>query len=458
MKRMFLMFYLLVLFNLGCEETTIYESDPRLFDDAFRGSIVGRVLQSESSALIIVSQVEPIDTATVNSDDGSFIFENLPIGNYDLTITSENYRTMLYRNVVVSGAGTTYLGDIELSTIPDLVSSHYPENNGEIVFNNRYSRLTISIYFTEPMDRESVEAAFSTIPPAEGRFSWNTYSNYPSNIYFECLGGGLYSDPDLGAEITTYSDVNSFTYSLTQKDSYVDTTYFISLSTEAKDTLGNHLRFPLEFTFSTIQSSSTLNGIQTIPYHGDVEVDLLSNEGISILFPRNMDKASVENAVTLEPSKGEVFLWTSSNSVNIYTGGVYLADTTYLVTIDSTAKDLDGISMGNPYSFSFSTEDLKLRKTRPRNAEVFVNLNEEINLYFNSYMILSSVQSSFTITPHVPGQLRYYNNSSKTHMEFNPSQYYLPNTKYTVKIAEGAKDLFGSEFKNDYEFSFVTRP
>lgn len=73
-------------------------------------------------------------------------------------------------------------------------------------------------------------------------------------------------------------------------------------------------------------------------------------------------------------------------------------------------------------------------------------------------MILSSVQSSFTITPHVPGQLRYYNNSSKTHMEFNPSQYYLPNTKYTVKIAEGAKDLFGSEFKNDYEFSFVTRP
>jgi hypothetical protein len=67
------------------------------------------------------------------------------------------------------------------------------------------------------------------------------------------------------------------------------------------DSAGNPLRFPLEFSFSTIQSSSTINGIQTDPFHGDVEVDLIDHNGIQLIYPRNMDQPSTERAVSIKP-------------------------------------------------------------------------------------------------------------------------------------------------------------
>ena len=445
----------MLLFLISCEETTIYETDPRYFNDAFHGSIIGKVLQSESGALVIVSQVQPIDTAEINPLDGSFEIVDLPIGNYDLQIIADNFRIYKLMNVLVTGAGTTYIGEVELLTVPDLVSSYYPENKGEIVYNNRYSRLTISMSFTKPMDRKSVEEAFSTIPATEGIFRWETYSNYPAAIYFSA---NAYSDPDLGAQISTYTNINSFSYIISQKDSFVDTTYSIVLSTEAKDTAGTHLRFPLEYSFSTIQSSSTLNGIQTTPYHGDVDVDLLDNDGMMITFPRNMNKQSVENAISVSPSNGVIFLWPEANSLTVYTGGVYFADTTYYVLIDSTAKDLDGVLMGNPFSFSFSTAPVGLEYTNPRNGQVFVDLDDEIIMRFNTYMIKSSVQNAFTITPSISGSFVYDTYSSRDRIDFVHSQNFQKNTKYTVTISTEAVDLHGSHLKEAYEFSFVTRP
>ena len=94
---------------------------------------VAQVLQKESNARVSVSQVDTVATTNINSEDGSFRIENLPIGNYDLSIEAQNYRIYTQYNVKVEGAGTTYLGQIDLSTVPDLVASHYPEDQGEIV-------------------------------------------------------------------------------------------------------------------------------------------------------------------------------------------------------------------------------------------------------------------------------------------------------------------------------------
>ncbi len=160
----------LVLLFPNCEKNYYYETDPRFFNDAMHGNIVGKVIQTTSKAIAVASQVKPIDSVAINPYDGSFEIKNLPIGNYDLTIKAENYRIYKRCNVMIQGAGTNYIGDVDLSTVPDLVASHYPEDRGEIVYNNRFSRLSISMTFTQPMDRESVEKAFSTDPPTDGIF------------------------------------------------------------------------------------------------------------------------------------------------------------------------------------------------------------------------------------------------------------------------------------------------
>lgn len=454
MKKLILLVSTLFLIT-GCEKN-IYEADPRFFNDAMHGAIVGKVSQTSSEAVITVSQVNPVASTSINSTDGSFALSNLPIGNYDLTIEADDYRIYRLCNVKVEGAGNTYVGEIDLSTVPDLVSSHYPENKQEIVYNNRYSRLTISILFTQPMDRESVEKAFSTVPETEGIFHWGQYSEAPNRIYY-------FDKPedwgyDEGATITTYSKITSMSYQMAQKDCFTDTTYKVILSTEAKDTAGNALRFPLEFSFSTVQSSITQTGIITSPYHGDVYVDLISGSGIQITFPRNMDPVTTEKALSISPASDNIItIWPARNRLTIYTGGVYYAETTYLITIGADAEDLDGVKLGNPFSFSFTTAPVSVNSTYPRNGELFVSADEEIRINFNTYMIKSSVQNAFSITPQVSGYIDWYYNS-KTSLEFVPSQNFTYNTKYTVTIDTQAKDLFGAHLPESYTFSFIIRP
>ena len=252
-----LVFLLVALSVWGCKETIIEYRDsgtpvlPKV-TDAYHGDIVGKIHQLQANAMVIVSQVGPVDSVQVSPSDGSFALRYLQMGNYDLTIRSNNFRIYLRNNVMVQGGGVNYIGEIDLSTIPDLVSSVYPENGAEIVYDWRYGRITISIMFSHPMNRASVEAAFSTDPPSTGVFTWGQYSTSPRT--------SLYADPalnnsgyDPGAVITTYSKVSSMTYSMARNYTYVDTQYTISLTTAAKDTSGNHLRFPLVSTFRTVQ-------------------------------------------------------------------------------------------------------------------------------------------------------------------------------------------------------------
>ncbi len=453
-KTVFTILLITLLFT-ACEQNYYYEADPRFFNDAMHGNIVGKVVQTNSKAVVIASQVDPVDSVYINPSDGSFAIKNLPIGNYDLTIKAKNYRIYKRCNVMIQGGGTTYIGEVDLSTVPDLVASHYPEDRGEVIYNNRYSRLTISMTFTQPMDRESVEEAFSTEPSTEGIFYWGHYSTAPNWIYYGDAMG--YSGLDAGATITTYSKITSFSYQVSQKDSYTDTTYNVTLATTAQDTAGNHLRFPLEFSFRTIQSSSTINGIQTIPYHGDMDVGLISNNGIQITFPRNMEQNSTEKAVHIEPASDIIFIWPQKNILIIYTGGAFRADTKYSITIDSDARDLDGNRLGNPFSFYFTTASVEVSYTSPVNGELFVSTSDEIRITFNTYMVKSSVQNAIAISPYVSGTLNWYDNS-KTTMEFNPSQSLKSNTKYTVTIGTNARDIFGSKLKEPYTFSFITRP
>ena len=434
----------------GCTkvEKIFYKNDPITV-----GSIVGVVVQKDSGAKVMVRQAVPIDSTYINPVDGTFRIDSLTIGNYDVVITADCYGTHTIHDVTVIGGGVTYVGEISLSKLPDMVASHYPEDGGEVVYNNRFSRLSISIRFTRPMDRKSVEEAFSTDPPSDGIFYWGKYRERTSPIYFHSYELSETS----GAEITTYSKVKAFTYCMAQKDCFVDTTYTVTLSTAARDTAGNHLKFPLRFSFRTVQSSVSVNAILTDPCHGDVNVDLIRYRGIEVTFPRRMNQASVEEALSMIPDVSRILLWPADNVLSIYTGGPLLADTTYIIRIDSTAEDLDGVPMGAPFEFSFTTRPVEVERTTPRNGQLFVDHVTNITIRFDTYMSRSSVQNAFSIDPPVSGSFSY-EHRRKDIIVFNPHSSLQANTKYTVTIGTEAHDLYGTHLKEPYSFSFVTSP
>ncbi len=450
---------LMTLFSLSCKDTIINNSpsDPASDNEQFHGDIVGRILQRESNAVVLISQVSVIESTRIDPSDGSFAFRNIRLGNYDLTVRADNYRIYKRANVIVPGGGVAYVGEIDLSKVPDLVADHYPKDNGEVVYDNRFARLSISILFTQPMDRVSVEQAFSTNPPSTGIFYWGQYIYSP--VYALYYAGGA-SPVERGAEITTFSRVTSVTYVMSRKDSYVDTTYTVSLSTLAHDTSGNHLRFPLVFSFRTVQAGYTVYGIQTDPVDGDIDVSPLTYGGIRVTFPRRMGPTTTEAALSVTPDDSRIVLWPAGNLMTIYMGGIFRTDTLYQITIDSTARDLDGNSLGERFSFSFRTAPVQTIATSPNNGQLFVNPSTTVSLNFNTYVLKSTVVSAFSISPAVSGTFEYggYNHDARNVVEFFPSTTLQRNTKYTVTISTEVKDMFGTNMKKSYTFAFVTSP
>jgi hypothetical protein len=461
MRQTLFVLLLSALYLSGCKETVIENQVPKEFtNDLLHADLVGKVTQKNSGAMVIVSQVSPIDSVLISSQDGSFAFHDLRAGNYDLTIRADNYRIYLRNNLSLPGGGVTYTGEIDLSTTPDLVDQFYPANNSEIVYDWRYGRISISVIFTHPMDRASVEKAFSTNPASDGVFYWGQYSQAPRSVLYSA---DAMSGFDKGATITTFSKISSFTYSVSQKDSYVDTLYSVTLSTIARDTMGNQLRFPLRFSFRTVQSYTTIYGIQSNPVHGDIDVDPVNNSsGITVTFPRRMNPASTEAATTVAPSMNRIFLWPEENVLRIYTGGPFLSDTTITVRIDSTALDKDGIRLGQIFTFWFKTAPFQVTGTSPANAQLFVPLSQQIYINFNNYVTLSSAQPpSISIAPSIGGSYSYggnYPNETQNQIVFTPSGSYQPNTKYSVTVGTTVKDMYGFPMKAPYTFSFVTRP
>ncbi|MFC1543122.1 Ig-like domain-containing protein [Candidatus Neomarinimicrobiota bacterium] len=453
---------ILTALALSCEKN-IYEAgegSDLWSNDLLHGDLIGTVKQQDSGAEVIVSQIEPVETTVIDPTSGNFGMYELRTGNYDLTIQADNYRTYIHKNVMINPGGVTYMGEIDLSTVPDLVSEHYPEDMDELVYSNRWQRINISILFTRDMDRESVEAAFSTDPPTEGIFYWGQYTEAPSYRYYALESGLGLKGYDEGATITTYSKISSMTYQMAQKDSYADTTYHVIVSTEAMDTSDVHLRFPLEFSFSTVQSSISYAGIQTNPFHGDVEVDPMTNS-ILITFPRRMDPSTTEAAVSISPYQEFFFLWPEKNQLKIYTGAPLLAATTYEITIGETAEDLDGVPLSDDFTFSFSTAPVRVTRTRPENSEVYVDPDDKITIYFNTYMIKSSVESAFSISPAVSGYWRWgteHSTDNKNALTFWPSSNLRTNTQYTVTLGTSASDLHGTSLGEAYSFTFITVP
>ena len=445
---------LILLFVLNCTkeiERIVYENNP----NSPCGKIVGVVVQKESGARVYVKQEVLMDSTVIDPETGAFEIDSLTAGNYDLLVIAENYGT--YReNVMVFDESVTYTGEIVLSQLPDLIHSHFPDDQAEIVVSS-YSWISVIINFSDAMDRESVEQAFSTEPSTEGKLYWSQSVWEPYSywyLYGNWDGPGLAPESE-PADISTFTHVRCLQYRMESKYVETNTEYRIVLSAAAHDTAGNHLLFPLEFSFRTIESAQTQTAILTDPDDGAENVSLRNNKSIYVTFPKRMDRASVENAVTMTPEANTIFLWPKDNQLKIYTGGPLMADTTYVITIDATAHDLDGVPLEEVFRFSFTTESVRITGTYPQNGEVFIELTPKIYIHFNTYMIASTLQGAFSIRPEVGGRFEWddYNQC----VCFYP-QKLQPLTKYTIQVDTSVTDYLGTPLKEPYEFSFVSRP
>jgi len=206
---------------------------------------------------------------------------------------------------------------------------------------------------------------------------------------------------------------------------------------------------------------SSIHDLVSNAYPVDGAVDVRLQDRIMISFRNQMNSSSVENAFHVEPEVDGNFYWSGggkATQLQFIPINLFAVNTTYQMSIDTSASDVDGIRLSETYRFSFTTESIRIQ-THPLNKETWVDPGTPIYIYFNTPMDEESVVLAFKMVDSnfkdVTGK---FNWGYLQNMAFLPDSSLAYNEIYTVTIDTNAKALSGGSLKEPYNFWFKTRP
>ena len=412
-----------VLFN--CSKKTITNN---YYPSADKGIIVGFVYPPESEAKVIAYLGMEIDWTYIDIV-GYFELTELPPGTYILLVEAEGYIDYHSdKTIWVPGGVTVSVDSIFLASIHDLILSVSPSDGAEQVRVND----DIRISFRTDMNTESVESAFHLEPEVEGEFFW--YDRRSK------LGPG------------------STDLRFIPRDQFVtNTRYQVTIDTTASDAEGIKLSEPYQFSFTT----EPIEILATYPKNRETWVSPYTD--IRISFNTDMDIESVISAFSMVDSElkdvtGE-FIWHNQRNMAFYPHSTLAANEEYTVTIDTTASEVGGGRLSDPYQFSFTTEPIRILYTKPAHKETWVDPQTQVSITFNTDMDAESVVLAFKM---VDSQLKDVTGEffwgHMRYMYFRPDSILALNETYTVTIDTNARDVSGGSLDRLYIFWFKTYP
>ncbi|MCD4815081.1 MAG: Ig-like domain-containing protein, partial [Methanosarcinales archaeon] len=246
----------------------------------------------------------------------------------------------------------------------------------------------IHVTFSEAMDQASAESAFSTSPVTFGSFGWN-------------------------GNIMTYTPNSDLT---------PDTTYMVTIGTDAKDLADNNMEAEHTWEFTTATPDITPpTVIENEPTGTDVPV----STQIHVTFSEAMDQASAESAFSTSPVTFGSFGW--NGNIMTYTPNSDLTpDTTYMVTIGTDAKDLADNNMEAEHTWEFTTATSDITpptviENEPTGTDVPVST--QIHVTFSEAMDQASAESAFSTSPVTFGSFGWNGNI----MTYTPNSDLTPD-------------------------------
>lgn len=245
---------------------------------------------------------------------------------------------------------------------PPLILRTTPEKGGELDLTQ-----PIELAFDQPMDKASVEAAFTLDPPLDGTLSWvnDRAVRFEPTQAFE--GGKRYT---------------------------------VRVSEVAKSAKRLALVHPFEARFNTV---GFLEVAVTQPEDGASEVP--SDTTITVLFNRPVvplsaieEQASLPQPLTFMPpvrGKGE---WLNT-SIYRFTpeGDGFAPATTYRARIAAGLTDVSGAIMTEDYEWRFTTVMPAVVASDPAASSIYVDVTPKIELSFNQSMDHKSTEEKFTL-------------------------------------------------------------
>ncbi|MGH2538325.1 MAG: Ig-like domain-containing protein [Candidatus Promineifilaceae bacterium] len=200
-------------------------------------------------------------------------------------------------------------------TLRPSVVSMEPANRADHIRPGR----PLTITFNMPMDRPATEAAISLEPAAPFTFDWSE------------AGRQLTLAPDGILALETE-------YTLTVAESARSASGLATLDRQTSSTFST-VRLP------AVVSTDPAGGAHAESYQA----------GASIRFASPMDLATFEGQVQIQPAPEQVRYFFDDRSFNLSLSFELQRNTEYVISVPATAGDPYGNTLGEPYSFSFTT-------------------------------------------------------------------------------------------------------
>jgi len=137
-------------------------------------------------------------------------------------------------------------------------------------------------------------------------------------------------------------------------------------------------------------------------------------------------------------------------------------DTRYSITIGPEATDFEGITLEEPYNFSFTTAKAAIIETQPKEGDDRVALGPQFPLifYFNAPIRHDTLDSrTIRVSPELYGgfQTSAQENRASGWTEVRVFGEWKDDTEYTIVFTRGIRTFDGSGLSNTpYRLSFRT--
>lgn len=286
----------------------------------------------------------------------------------------------------------------------------------------------LTIYFSEPMERASVEAALRSPNASQFLFLW----------------------------------LDDSTLQITPAQAFsADDQIEITLGTAAKTAKG--LSLPREVTLSyrtpgLLAVAQVLPAPQAESVTPDSAVVVAFNQPV---VPLGTDSASLPAGFTLEPAVGGRGEWLNTSTYIFYPDPGLSGGVDYTVRVNPALKSSAGTPLDASapnLAWAFRTALPEVLTISPQSGD-FIDLDPKIEVTFNQPMDTASVESAFALRgpegSKVPGTFSW--NERGTAVTFTASGGYLPReTAYTLTVGSASRSRGGAPLGQDIQSQFST--
>lgn len=380
-------------------------------------TVAGRVLPLGIGAA--VKTIQGGNTKSVPCDSGGyFLIGGLKPGACVLAMRAKNYGTS---QITVSLlGGDNEVRDILLQPLP------YPVTGVSPTIQSQWNSLSsiVMISFALPMDTGTTNKAFGVSPSVDGVIVWSSdfmqLQFRPNTVLLPA------------------------------------TTYTVTIDSSARSLDSQRIEFAMNLSFATepFRVSSASPSIGT--------ANVSSRQQIYFTFNTAPDFSSIQKGLSIQPPLYLEYSWQGSNSIYVEPAiGFWKCNTKYVITINTTAEDIIGQALPQPYTYTFYTQSVRVVSPHsfPSYGQVAVSRSPSIEIEFNTLMDSAQTVNAFRLTKDqdsaaIPWTVSLDNINLQ--FTFTPTQLLDQLTTYVITVDTSAADLFESKMPISWSSIFTT--